>query len=393
MISRSLEKKLHELSGYYPVVVVTGPRQSGKTTLCRMAFPDKPYVSLEALDIRDFAIADPRGFLTEYTDGAIIDEVQYAPDLLSYLQSDVDENPKPGRFILTGSQHFGLSQSISQSLAGRSGILTLLPPSLRELRAFPNAPKDLFSVLWQGSYPRIYDQNIPAHQWLADYTATYVQRDVRQVVNVGDLQSFSSFLKLCSGRAAQEINLSKIGNDAGISHNTVKSWMSVLETSYIVHRLPAWLANFRKQIVKAPKLQFFDSGLVCYLLGIREPDQLYHHPLRGAIFETWVISEIFKASVHRGIHPQLFHYREARGVEIDLIIEQAEGMNIVEIKSGATISGDFFKNFEHFSDRIKSIRKKGPTKNYIVYGGDNSHKRSKATVLAWSDVNQLLTHA
>lgn len=392
MISRTLEKKLHELSGYYPVVVVTGPRQSGKTTLCRMAFPDKPYVSLEALDIRDFAIADPRGFLTEYTDGAIIDEVQYAPDLLSYLQSDIDERPEVGRFILTGSQHFGLSQSISQSLAGRSGILTLLPPGLKELLAFPNAPKDLFSVLWQGSYPRIYDQNIPAHQWLADYIATYVQRDVRQVVNVGDLQSFSSFLKLCSGRAAQEINLSKIGSDAGITHNTVRSWISVLETSYIVHRLPAWHANIRKQVVKAPKLQFFDSGLVCYLLGIREPDQLYHHPLRGAIFETWVISEIFKASVHRGIQPQFFHYREARGVEIDLIIEQAEGMDIVEIKSGATVSGDFFKNFERFPDRLKGTGAKRLKQKYVVYGGDNTQKRSKGQVLSWRDVHQLVTH-
>ena len=288
MISRTLEKKLHELSGYYPVVVVTGPRQSGKTTLCQMVFPDKPYVSLEALDIREFAITDPRGFLLEYADGAIIDEIQQAPDLLSYLQSDIDARPEAGRFILTGSQHFGLSQSISQSLSGRCGILTLLPPSLEELRAFPNAPDDLFSILWQGAYPRIYDQNIPAHQWLADYTATYVQRDVRQVINIGDLQAFSGFFKLCSGRAAQEINLSKIGNDAGISHNTVRSWLSVLETSYIIHCLPAWHTNIRKQIVKAPKLHFFDSGLACYLLGIREPDQLYHHPLRGAIFESWV---------------------------------------------------------------------------------------------------------
>lgn len=393
MISRTLEKKLHELSGYYPVVVVTGPRQSGKTTLCQMAFPDKPYVSLEALDIREFAITDPRGFLTEYADGAIIDEIQQAPDLPSYLQSDIDDCPEAGRFILTGSQHFGLSQSISQSLAGRCGIITLLPPSLEELRAFPNAPDDLFSILWQGSYPRIYDQKIPAHQWLADYTATYVQRDVRQVINIGDLQAFSGFLKLCSGRTAQEINLSKIGNDAGISHNTVRSWLSVLETCYIIHRLPAWHTNIRKQIVKAPKLHFFDSGLACYLLGIREPDQLYHHPLRGAIFESWVISEIFKASVHSGIQPRIFHYRETRGIEIDLLIEQFEGMDAVEIKSGATISTDFFKNFDRFSDRLKNTGKKLSTKKYVVYGGDNSQKRSKAHVLSWRDIHQLVPHS
>ena len=254
MIPRTLEQKLLELAGYYPVVVVTGPRQSGKTTLCQIAFPGKTYVSLETLDTREFAISDPRGFLAQYADGAIIDEIQHVPALLNYLQSDIDARPEPGRFILTGSQHFGLSQSISQSLAGRCGILVLLPPSLEELRAFPSAPADLFSVLWQGAYPRIYDRDIPAHQWLADYTTTYVQRDVRQVINIGDLQVFSGFLKLCAGRTGQEINLSTLGSDAGVSHNTARAWLSVLETSYIIHRLPAWHVNVRKQVVKAPKL-------------------------------------------------------------------------------------------------------------------------------------------
>ena len=319
MIHRTLEKKLLEMAGYYPSVLVTGPRQSGKTTLCRMVYPEKRYVSLESLDIREFAVSDPRGFLAEYADGAVIDEVQNAPELFSYLQTDMDERPEPGRFILTGSQHFGLSQSISQSLAGRCGILALLPPSLEELRAFPNATDGLFQVLWQGAYPRIYDRSIPAHQWLADYTATYVQRDVRQVINVGDLQTFASFLRLCAGRTAQEINLSAVGNDVGVSHNTVRSWLSVLETSYIVHRLQAWHTNIRKQVVKAAKLHFFDSGLVCYLLGIREPEQLRFHPLRGAIFESWVFSEIYKGCVHRGVQPSLFHYREARGLEVDLL--------------------------------------------------------------------------
>lgn len=239
MIHRTMEKKLHELAGYYPAVVVTGPRQSGKTTLCQMAYPNTPYISLEAMDIRDFAVNDPRGFLAQYADGAIIDEIQHAPDLLSYLQSEIDARPDPGRFILTGSQHFGLSQSISQTLAGRCGILVLLPPDLSELHAFPSAPSDLFPLLWQGAYPRIYDRGIPPNQWLADYTTTYVQRDVRQVINVGDLQTFSGFLKLCAGRTAQEINLSKLGGDAGVSHNTARSWISVLETSYILHRLPA----------------------------------------------------------------------------------------------------------------------------------------------------------
>jgi len=243
MIKRKLEVKLRELAGYYPVIVVTGPRQSGKTTLCRAIFKNKAYISLEALDNRDYAQNDPRGFLAEYAEGAIIDEIQHAPELLNYMQSDVDDRPEPGRFILTGSQRFGLSQSISQSLAGRCGILTLLPPSREELIAFADAPDELFNTLWKGAYPRIYDKKIPPQQWLADYVATYIQRDVRQVINVSDLQHFSSFLKLCAGRTAQEINLSSLGSDVGISHNTVRDWLSILETSYIIRQLPAWHNN------------------------------------------------------------------------------------------------------------------------------------------------------
>lgn len=391
MIHRILEKKLRELAGYYPTVVVTGPRQSGKTTLCKMAYPNTPYVSLEAMDIRDFAVSDPRGFLAQYADGAILDEIQHAPELLTYLQSEIDARPDPGRFILTGSEHFALSQNISQSLAGRCGILVLLPPDLDELGAFPSTPADLFPLLWQGAYPRIYDQGIPAHQWLADYTTTYIQRDVRRVINVGDLQAFSGFLKLCAGRTAQEINLSKLGSDAGVSHNTARSWLSVLETSFIIHRLPAWHTNIRKQVVKAPKLHFFDSGLVCYLLGIREPEQLPLHPLRGAIFETWVVSEIYKAFVHGGLQPHLFHYREARGPEIDLLIERGQALTAIEIKSGATMSNDFFHNLKLFSDRMKGAGRSDGVRNYVVYGGEDSQQRSFAQVHPWRHVKKLIT--
>ena len=391
MIKRILQKKLGELTGYYPVVMVSGPRQSGKTTLCRMAYPDKQYVSLEALDIRDFVRSDPRGFLAEYREGAIIDEIQHVPELLNYLQSDIDAFPDAGRFILTGSQHFGISQSISQSLAGRCGILLLLPPSLEELSAFPSAPNELFSLLQQGTYPRIYDREIPAGRWLADYTMTYVQRDVRQVINVGDLQAFSEFLKLCAGRTAQEINLSQIGSDAGVSHNTARSWLSVMEASYIVHRLPAWHTNIRKQVIKAPKLHFFDSGLVCYLLGIREPEQLRLHPLRGAIFESWVVSEIYKERVHRGLQPDMYHYREARGPEIDLLVECGAGIEAVEIKSGATINRDFFKNFQSFSDRLKKAGNERTVRNHVVYGGLDSQQRSDVQVISWRHIQQRMS--
>ncbi len=391
MITRTLEKKLHELSGYYPAVVVTGPRQSGKTTLCQSAFPEFRYVSLEAMDTRDYAIADPRGFLSEYSEGVILDEIQHTPELLTYLQSEIDARPDPGRFILTGSQHFALSQSISQSLAGRCGILVLLPPDLNELQRFPDAPAELLDLLWQGSYPRIYDRGIPAHQWFADYTATYIRRDVRQVLNVGDLQAFTGFLKLCAGRTAQEINLSRLGSDAGVSHNTARAWLSVMETSYIIHRLPAWHVNIRKQLVKAPKLHFFDSGLLCYLLGIREPEQLRLHPLRGAVFESWAVSELYKVNVNNGRQPQMFHYREARGPEIDLIIEQNRNLSAVEIKSGATVNRDFFKHLTIFKDRMKMVDRQKAIRSHVVYGGKESQNRSDVQIWQWRDVHRVMT--
>ncbi len=393
MITRKLADKLLQLATYYPIVAVTGPRQAGKTTLCRATFPDKPYVSLESLDFREFAESDPRGFLMEYRQGAVLDEIQQAPGLVSYLQAEVDEHPEPGRFILTGSQHFGISQIISQSLAGRCGLLTLLPPDFEELLGFSGVPDDLFTLLWQGAYPRIYDQNIPAHQWLADYIATYVQRDVRQVLNVGDLLTFSSFLKLCAGRIAQEVNLSSLGGDAGVSHNTAKSWLSILEASYIIHRIPAWHVNIRKQIVKAPKLHFLDTGLVCNLLQIREPGQLRLHPLRGAIFESWVVSELYKSLANQGEQPVLHHYRESRGLEMDVLVQRGDCLHAVEVKSAATAAPDFFKGFEQIAGRIQTASLSLRLDNVVVYGGETSQKRSTARLLGWRDVGTILQQA
>lgn len=390
MIPRAAAPYLRSLAGHYPVVAVTGPRQSGKTTLCRAVFPGLAYVSLEALDLREFARDDPRGFLAAHRDGAVLDEIQRLPELLSYLQAEVDERPKPGRFVLTGSQHLGLTAAISQSLAGRCGLLTLLPPSLDELRAFPNAPDDLFELLLQGAYPRIYDRGIPARQWLADYVSTYVQRDVRQIVNVGDLESFTGFLRLSAGRTAQELNLSALGGDAGISHNTARAWLSVLEASFVLHRLPAWHANLRKQAVKAPKLHFFDSGVACHLLGIREAEQLRLHPLRGAVFESWVVAEVYKCLANRGVGPRLYHYRETRGVELDLLIEDALALDAVEIKSGATVGSDFFRNLARFSEQMAAAAVPQRVRGTVLFGGERSQQRSQARVLSWREVGRLV---
>ncbi len=385
-IIRKAHPQLLEMASYYPVVVVTGPRQSGKTTLTKQTFPQKKYISLEPLDNRTFANEDPRGFLEEYKEGAIIDEIQNTPELLSYIQDFIDEHPKHGQFILTGSQNFMLTQAISQTLAGRCGVLTLLPPDWDELQLFSNTPEDLLSLLWQGCYPRIYDQNIPAHRWLADYTTTYVQRDVRQITQITDLNSFTTFMKLCAGSTAQEVNLSRLGNDAGISHNTAKSWLSVMQTAWLVQTLPAWhRRNIRKQIVKSPKLHFIDSGLVCYLLGIRDTEDLRHHPLRGAIFESWVATEIAKHYYNQGKTPSLYHYRESRGLEIDILLEAANSLQLVEVKSGSTINPSFFKNLKKFMREYSDSQKGDDIQihSHLVYGGKESQKRSNIQVIGW----------
>ena len=333
MILRTLESVLRDASKESPAVAVTGPRQSGKTTLSRTTFPQWAYVSLEPLDTREFARVDPRGFLRSFPGPAILDEVQRVPDLFPYLQEEIDNDPSPGRYVLTGSQHFGLSEAISQSLAGRVALLNLLPLSFEELLRF-GARRDLWRVVWEGGYPRIHDQKLAADLWLADYLATYVQRDVRQVLNVTDLDAFTAFVRLAAGRTGQELNLSTLGADAGVTHNTARSWISVLETSFLVFKLKAWVRNPRKRVVKAPKLHFTDTGLVCNLLGIRSPDQLATHPMRGAIFESWVASEILKARLHRRLRADLFHLRETRGMELDIVLEGEGSVIGVEVKSG-----------------------------------------------------------
>lgn len=388
MIPRTLEARLRVAATEMPAVAVTGPRQSGKTTLCRACFPDHDYVSLEPLDMREFADSDPRGFLAQYGRATILDEVQRAPELFSYLQEELDRDPTPGRYILTGSQHFGLSEAISQSLAGRVALLHLLPLSLDELRRFPSPPEDLWATVWTGGYPRIHDRGLAPNRWLPDYEATYVQRDVRQVLNVSDLDAFASFLRLAAGRTAQELHLSALGADAGITHPTVRSWLSVLETSFVVFRTPPWFRNFRKRAVKSPKIHFVDSGLACHLLGIRDPDQLRVHPLRGAVFESWVAAEVVKARLHRGSSADAFHFREARGLELDLVVEVDRGVIGVEVKSGATVASDFFGALGAFGRRLDQREEVGGIVLRLVYGGDSAQIRQGVDVVPWREIQE-----
>lgn len=391
MIRRNLERPLQDAAGEMPVVAVTGPRQSGKTTLCRACFPAHEYVSLEPLDVRDFATSDPRGFLAQYPGPVVLDEVQRAPELFSYLQEAVDADPSPGRFVLTGSQHFGLSEAISQSLAGRVALLHLLPLSLDELARFATPPDDPWTVVWTGGYPRIQDRGLEPDRWLADYVATYVQRDVRQVVQVMDLEAFTGFLRLAAGRTGRELNYSGLGGDAGVSHPTVRSWIGVLEASFVVFRLPPWVRNVRKRVVKTPKLHFVDSGLACHLLGIRSPDQLRTHPLRGAVFESWVASEVRKARLHARLPADLFHLRETRGNEIDLLVDAGNRMFAVEMKSGATVATEHLGALRRFMEG----RAGGETGAHpeivarLVYGGDVRQRRSDVDVLPWREVQEV----
>ena len=386
MIRRTLHDRLLQVAEWYPVVTVTGPRQSGKTTLCRAAFPQHAYVSLEAPDTREYATRDPRGLLRELRDGAVIDEVQRVPDLLSYLQVDVDERPERGRFILTGSQHLGLLGTVSQSLAGRTGLLHLLPASLDELRLFPAPTDDLLTVLWQGGYPAIHDRRVPPAEWLGTYVATYVERDVRQVLNVGDLLAFQTFLRMCAGRSAQLLNLSALGADCGINHNTARAWLSVLEATFVAHRLPPWLKSLRKRLVRTPKLHFFDSGLACYLLGIRSPEELRHHPLRGALFESWLVSEVVKARLHRGLPAACSFYRDRKGNELDLVVERGERCLAVEAKSGETVADDALRSLARVAGLLAADPLVRVVEPLLVYGGGEAQRRTAATVLPWSTV-------
>jgi predicted AAA+ superfamily ATPase len=382
MIERKARLVLKKLAKGYPVVAVNGPRQSGKTTLVRQCFPHKPYVSLEEPDQREFAAQDPRGFLAQFPNGAVLDEAQRCPQLFSYLQRVVDEAGRRGLFVLTGSQQFGLLSGISQSLAGRVALVTLLPFSRDELAGAGCAPETLEEQLFTGSYPPIYDRGLEPPGWYANYVMTYVERDVRQLLNVRDLTDFQRFLRLCAGRTGQLLNLSALANDCGLTHNTARAWLSVLEASYLVHLLPPHHANFNKRLVKTPKLYLLDSGLAAWLLGIKSAQELRAHAQRGALFETWVVSELIKHRNHAARPLDLYFWRDRTGNEVDVLVERGTKLLPVEIKSGATLNADFFSGLARW--RAFAGPKAGPAS--LVYGGDAALERSGARVVPWRQI-------
>jgi len=386
MIPRALGKKVLSLSEMFPIVSLTGPRQSGKTTLARALFPDYAYVNLENLDDRLAAEEDPLRFLRPHSGtGLIVDEAQKAPSLFSYLQGIVDESGNMGKYILTGSQNFLLLEKITQSLAGRVAVCNLMPLGLTELINADLLDKDLDHAMFKGGYPVLYDRHIPATDYFPSYIQTYIERDVRGISNIGNLSSFQRFVKLCAGRAGQLLNLSSLGTDLGINYKTVRSWISILEASYIVFLLQPHHKNFNKRVVKQPKLYFFDTGLLCALLDIQNPEQLSGHYLRGNIFESFIISEYLKSRFHAGHRPNIFFWRNSTGHEIDLIIETGAQLWAVEIKSGETLNEDFFKGLKYFK-RLSSASEK---QLYLVYGGKGDFSRKYGQVLGWKNLAKI----
>jgi hypothetical protein len=397
MIPRTLAAFLAQSAKHFPILVCLGPRQSGKTTLVRAAFPELPYCSLENLDTRDFAQSDPRSFLATYSEGAIFDEVQRVPSLLSYLQGVVDErskNTKKGvRFVLTGSHNLLLHEAITQSLAGRVALSTLLPFSFEELLPRKTSaknskkkylPNEYESILWSGTYPRIIADGFPPAEWLQNYISTYIERDVRQIQAITDLAQFTLFLRMCAGRMGQILNLSAMANECGISPNTAKSWLSLLEASFIVFKVPPYHQNFNKRLIKAPKLYFYDTGLACSLLGIQSAEQIQSHFARGALFETMIIADIKKWFVHRGKQTNISFWRDSNGREIDFIIEthtKPTRRITLEIKSGRTLSNDMFDNLRVW----QTLSGDSPEDAFLVYGGEESQVRSAGMVRGWRD--------
>lgn len=384
MIEREAQQKLAQLRDTFKAIAVIGPRQSGKTTLVKAIFPEKPYLSLENPDTRNFALEDPRGFLQNLPNGAVLDEVQRTPLLFSYLQEILDNSNQKGLFILTGSNNFLLQESISQSLAGRVGYFNLLPFSVKELLSVNLLPETDEKVMVNGFYPPIYDQRISSLDWVPNYIKTYIERDVRQIKNVSDLLIFEKFMSVLAGRTSQELNLASISNEVGVDLKTVQSWIGILESSFIIFLLKPHFQNYNKTIVKRPKVYFYDTGLVCSFLRISNVSQLENHPLKGAIFETMVVIEMVKKYTNQGINPPLFYWRDKTGHEIDLIVDKGNLLTPIEIKSSKTINSDFFKNLKYWNHLSKM------NKAVLIYSGIQEQNRSDGTLITnWKNISNL----
>lgn len=386
MITRDITAKLKQVARQFPVVALTGPRQSGKSTLVRTEFPHLPYVLLEDPDVRLLAQTDPRGFLSNYPNGAIFDEVQRVPELFSYLQGIVDQQLPEEPYILTGSQNFSLMERISQSLAGRTAILRLLPFSYPELKRAEAVAPTQDELLLRGSYPRLVTSQLDPTDFFPAYIQTYLERDVRSLLNVADLSTFNRFLRLCAGRTANLVNLSALATDCGIAVNTVKAWLSVLEASYVIFLLEPYHQNFNKRIVKSPKLYFHDTGLVCSLLGLRRADLIVTYYMRGALFENWVVSEVLKHQYNQGRQASCYFWQDKTGREVDLLVETDEGLLPIEIKAGATLRQEYFDQLKYWNQ----ISGNPPANSYVIYGGPSRLNTSAGTFIPISEITPLL---
>lgn len=381
MIHRKAKAKILQLATQFKAVAIMGPRQSGKTTLSKMCFPDKPYVSLETPQNRNFALEDPAGFLAAYPDGAILDEIQRAPALLSWLQERLDQESRKGTFVLTGSNNLLMLEQITQSLAGRVAYIDLLPFDLGELSTVPNALDQLNERLFKGAYPPIQADGIAPEDWFPTYVRTYIERDVRQIKNIENLLLFERFLSLTAGRAGQLLKFTNLSNEVGVDRKTIQSWIGILQASYIVHLLPPYFNNFNKRVLKGPKLYFYDTGLLCYLLRISSPAQLIQHPYRGAIFENFIINELLKNRFNRGKPSNLYFWRDSSGNEMDVLIDNGTSLIPIELKSGQTIQSSFFKNLKFWKKLT------GQSEGMIIYGGEeNQHRSDGVQVKSWREV-------